>query len=400
MSYTQIPIVVKGHVHAVDDLGNVLIDQDNAVHPQNMARIFARALSGEANSAIYRMAFGNGGTTIDAALQVAFKTPNDGQPPDPATWDSRIYHETYSEICYSSPTSINPLLGTDPGSADQNTGLRSGGGAVPSGDSSPDSVTSNEVGLISEVIIQVTLNGGEPLTQAEGDDVPSVLADFAFDEIGLYTSGTQAMPTAGYQQIDVGNRISTDDSGLVPGVTYSFNLAVDGGMVQTITFTCPPSGGSGASNEILYGDLCEALNTGDPTWAITPAAPLATLLITDVTGGTFPTITGAQTYGFLRFDSPTSGPTSQVDLTGANTDAFMNALNPPLGATLVAAVPGGQAGVQNDPTQPENERERLLTHIIFSPVVKAANRTLVITYTLSIAVARTPMHTPDPVMPT
>lgn len=391
MSHTLIPAYVTGHVHAAyADNGEVVVDQYNAVHPQNMAHIFARALAGEANSSIYRMAFGNGGTTVDAALQVSFKTPNDGQPPDTATWDSRIYHETYSEICYNPLTLPNPLVGTDPGSADANTGLRSGGGAVPSSDATPNSVRSNETGLISQAVIQVTINGDEPLTQAENDSEPSVQTDFTFDEIGLYTSGAQALPTAGYQQVDVGDRVSTDNSGLVPGVTYSFNLAVDGGQSQIITFTCPSVGGSGASNEILYGDLCEALNTGDPSWAISPAAPIATVLITDLTGGTFPSITGAQTFGYLRFDSPTSGVTSAVSLAGANTNAFLNALNPPVGGTLLVPIPGARAGVQNDPSNPENERERLLTHIIFTPVNKAANRTLVVTYTLSISVARTP----------
>lgn len=391
MAFTEIKTLVKGHVHAAyADNGEVVLDQFNAVHPQNMAHIFARALAGEANSSIYRMAFGNGGTTIDAALQVAFKTPNDGQPPDIATWDSRLYHETYSEICYNPPTAPNPLVGTDPGSADTNTGLRSGGGAVPSGDTSADSVKSNETGLLSQVIIQVTLNSGEPLSQAENASAPALLKDFTFDEIGLYTSGRQALPTAGYQQVDVGDRVSTSNTGLVPGVTYSFNLAVDGGMVQTFQFTCPTVGGSGPSNEILYGDLCEALNTGDPTWEISPSAPLATVSITDVTGGTFPTIAGAQTYGYLRFDSPTSGTSSAISLAGTDTNTFMNVLNPPFGASLLAPIPGSAAGVQNDPTNPLNERERLLTHLIFSPVVKAANRTMVITYTLTIAVARTP----------
>ena len=41
--------------------GNELVrDQLNAIHPQNMARIFARALSNEHNYFINRVAFGNG----------------------------------------------------------------------------------------------------------------------------------------------------------------------------------------------------------------------------------------------------------------------------------------------------------------------------------------------------
>ena len=37
-------VKVKGHLHIADDLGNVLVDKDNAVHPQNMSRVIARAL--------------------------------------------------------------------------------------------------------------------------------------------------------------------------------------------------------------------------------------------------------------------------------------------------------------------------------------------------------------------
>lgn len=379
-------VSVIGHLKAVDDLGTVHVDTHNAIHPQNMARIFARALAHEANSSVYRMAFGNGGTTVNAALETTFNPPNDGQSPDPNTWNSRIYHETYSEIV----DETNSAVGTDPGSADINTGQRPGGGAVPSGDAAPNSVVSNDLGLTSSVVIQCTLNSGEPLTQNSTDGEFTSQNDFTFDEIGLYTSGAQALPTAGYQYINVGGRTSTSDSTLVAGVTYSFNLSVDGGTIQTISFTCPITGGTGPSGEILYGDLCQALNTGDPTWSISPAAPVATVSITDITGGTYPTITGAQTYGFLKFESPSVGTTSAVSLTGSATSAWLNSLNSPIGATLETAVAGSAAGVQNDPTTATNERERLLTHVIFSPVVKAANRTLVITYTLTISVARTP----------
>lgn len=382
----SIPVQMIGHLRAVDDLGQVHIDEYNAIHPQNMARIFSRALAHEANSYIHRMAFGNGGTTINAALETTFNPPNDGQSPDANTWDSRLYHETYSEIVDETDSAV----GTDPGSADINTGQRPGGGAVPSGDAAANSVVSNDLGLISSVVIQCTLNSGEPLTQNSSDGEFTTQADFAFDEIGLYTSGAQALPTAGYQYINVGGKVSTSDTTLVAGTTYSFNLVVDGGTMQTISFTCPITGGSGPSNEILYGDLCQALNTGDPTWSIAPAAPVASVSITDVTGGTYPSITGAQTYGFLKFESPNAGTSSSVNLAGASTSAWLNSLNAPVGATLEPAVAGSAAGVQNDPVNPTNERERLLTHVIFSPVIKAANRTLVITYTLTISVARTP----------
>lgn len=401
-------LTIKGHLNIVDDLGNVLVDKDNAIHPQNLARVFARALSNEGNYFINRIAFGNGGTVVDAAYTVTYKTPNDGQSPDIATWDSRLYRETYSEIVNEGSSALNPLLGTDPGSADINTGVRTGGGAVPSSDPvavphvSGPGVRSNELGLISEVVISATLNADEPLSQFVTDSLAptsNTEAQFVFDEVGLYTSGAQAINTSGYQNIDVGNRSSTDDSGLLPGQTYSFNITVDGGTPTTITFKVPAvGGGSGSGGQILYGDLCEAINTGDPAWnppggvftGVNPLPGGATVSITDSTNGTFPTITGAQTYGYLRFESPTFGAGSSISLPGTQTNAFKAALNPPVGATVLAAVPGTTAGLQNAPTSPTTERERLLSHLIFAPVLKSANRTLSVTYTLSISVARTP----------
>lgn len=395
MKKEAVQVAVYGHLKAVDDLGNVLIDKNNAVHPQNMARVFARALSNEHNYYINRIALGNGGTITDAAFTVTYKTPNDGQSPDTAGWASRLYNETYSEIVDEGQVVLNPLLGTDPGSADSNTGSRPGGGAVPSSDPpsiphvSGPGVRSNELGLSSEVIITCVLNGDEPLAQFNTDNqAPTEFTeeDFVFDELGLYTSGAPAIPTNGYQFINVGNRTSEDDTGLIPGNMYTIDITVDGVGPTSITFT--PTNGSGPANEILYGDLCEALNTNDMAWALSTPLPTGVVMsITDYTGGAFPTITGAQTFGFLKIESPTVGSTSSILLAGAG---FFAALNPPGGATAQTPVDGMDAGVQNDPVNPETERERLLTHLIFSPVLKSKNRTLTITYTLTISVARTP----------
>ncbi len=140
---TTIPMIVQGHCKIEDDLGNTHLDKDNAVHPQNMARVIARALSNESNFRIHRIGFGNGGSDIDAAFTVTFKSPNDGQPPDTQTWDSRLYNETYSEIVDES----NVSLGVDPGSADDRVGIRAGGGSNPDGD--PTSTTSAGPGVRS-----------------------------------------------------------------------------------------------------------------------------------------------------------------------------------------------------------------------------------------------------------
>lgn len=401
----SVPIVATGHLiisDITDATPTVLLDTTNAIHPQNMARIFARALANESNHSIYRIAFGNGGTIVDGAFTVTYRTPNDGQTPDDATWDSRLYNETFSKVIDEGLVTLNPLLGTDPGSADLNTGVRPGGGAVPASDPpsvvhvSGPGVRSSEQGLLSEVLISAVINENEPLGQNSTDSLAptsSTETAFVFDELGLFTAGASAINTSGYQYIDVGNRVSTDNCGLIPGQVYSFNIAVNGGTSTLITFTVPSTGGSGIGGQVLYGDLCDALNYGKTTWGFTGVNPLpggARVVITDYTSGTFQSITGAQTYGFLKFESPTAGSTSQINLTGGATATFLSNLNSPLGGTLIQGVVGANAGMQNSPTSPNMERERLLTHLTFSPVLKAKNRRLQITYKLTISVARTP----------
>jgi len=399
----NLPITVKGHVHIEDDIGNVYLDKDNAVHPQNMARVIARSLSNESNFGVNRIAFGNGGTLVDAAYTITYKTPNDGQPPDVRTWDARLYSETYSEIVDEGNPTLNPLLGTDPGSAGPNAGTRPGGGSDVAGDPasvphvSGPGVRSNELGLTSEVVITAVLNPNEPTGQFITDDqspTENTESSFTFDEIGLYTSGSPAIDSNGSQDVDVGNRTSEDDSTLLANTQYSFIIDVDGGGAQIIDFTTPAAGGSGPGGEILYGDITEAINSGDVTWNVTwagsnPLPGSTTVAITDNTLN-FPTTTGAQTFGYLRFTSGTTGVTSSILLTAGSIGLDMFAgLNAPSGGELLTPGDGLDAGVQNDPVNPGTERERLLTHIIFSPVLKSANRTLTVTYTLTVSVART-----------
>lgn len=400
MKSEQLSVNVYGHCHIVDDLGTVHLDKGNAIHPQNLACIFGRALAREDNYFIHRIAFGNGGTVVDAARTVTYRTPNDGQSPDISTWDSRLYRETYSEIIDDS----NPNIGVDMGSADMNTGVRLGGGSVAASDPttvphvSGPGVRSRELGLQTEVVISCVINGDEPRSQYATDALApsqSTETDFIFDEMGLYTSGSPAIDTSGYQYINVLNKTSIDDTGLLPGTTYSFNISVDGGTSILITLTTPVTGGSGVGKQILYGDLCEAINTSDINWGFTgngaSALPSnAKMIITDNTGGTFPSIAGAQTFGYLTVESASTGVTSVVDMAGTESSVFLGILNPPLGATLETPVPGNMSGVQNAPTNATTERERLLTHLIFSPILKSKNRTLAITYTLTITVARTP----------
>lgn len=354
-------IDIKGHVLIKDDLGNVLVDQQNAVHPQNMARIFARALANEDCFYVHRVGFGNGGTHINSALEIEYLPPNDGQDPDPAGWESRLYNETYSEII-------------DDSSLDVTTGP----GASPADDPpvqvhvSGPGVRSTELGLTSQAVVEVVINPNEPTSQ-DLDDSSQTNPDsmFTFDEIGLFSKGLPHESTPGHQDVDVGGRRAEHATGLSPNATYKFQIAVDGNPVRTVTIRTP-SIGSGPSGEIVYRDVVSLIN-GTPDFG-------AIAMISDEDSG-------VNTFGYLRFVSKTVGNQSKVLLIDSNDHDFLFRVFVGFRG-FRAPVDGQDAGVANDVVSPENQRERLLTHLIFSPILVSKNRSIIITYTLTISVGR------------
>ncbi len=394
-----LPVKFIGHLLIEDDLGNVLVDKHNAIHPQNMARVITRSLSNESNYFIKNIAFGNGGTDINAALDITFNPSNDGQSPDIRTWDSQLYNETYREIVDDSDINIGTGIGSasgDPTTVEHVSG---------------PGVFSNELGLLSQVTVNATLNQNEPTgqiatgTQAEGSNFDG---SFVFDEVGLFTDGKPISATAGFHAVQTGvpaEVTSETSTGLALAGQYNFYITVDGGTRTQINITVPLTGGTGdgGTTDFTYGDLCEAINTGDTDWGLTGTSPLplgATALITD-TSGNYSTLIGAQTFGFLRFQSATTGSSSTIliengDVTSGSpviTSLFDDTVGlnpaPSTGSTIQTADDGEAGGVQNDPVNSDTEAERLLAHVTFAPVLKAASRELTITYTLTAAVART-----------
>jgi hypothetical protein len=386
MSNDLFNVSVIGHVNIIEKLNDVettLLDKYNAVHPQNMARILSRALAHEQNSWIYRLALGNGGTTTSADGTIVFKPPITGT--DGSGWQSRLYNETYSEIV----DGTSALVGTDPGSADANN-IRPGGGADPADDPAPDSVVSQEVGTKSNVIVTMYLNENEPsgelLDMTEEAQGPADMY-FDFNEMGLYSSGLQAISTSGYSSVNVGDQTSTSNSVLVPSTSYNLNLTVNGTAYACVVTT--PSSGTGTNGAITYGDICEGINGG--TWIVSgdPINNYVYVYITDDSNGTYPTILAKQSYGYLNWQSLTTGSTSTVSLScasGTATDFFNALVSGICGNVNYVTVPGNVAGVQNNITDPSLERERLLTHLIFAPIRKTQGSTIVITYTLTVSV--------------
>lgn len=382
-----LPISISTHILIRDkDTKEVLREGSNAIHPQNMSRIIARALSNEPNSIIHRMAFGNGGSYTDAASNVVFNPPNDGIS---GGWEARLYNETYSEVVDELSTDFK----TDPGSADVNN-VRTSGGASAADDPEGGGVTSVEVGRKSNIVVTVVINENEPSGQVATQDL-GVMVDedetyFQFDEIGLFSPGKPAKSTNGASTVNVGaDKTSEDATNLTPNTVYVIPIIVDGVSLETEMTT--PSSGTGPSSSFTYGDICEGINSGAWLTSGSNLPDYITVYITDRSGGSYPSITGLQSYGYLTFASITTGSTSSVSLTcNADADNLFNVLtNSVCGNVNVNALAGVNAGVANDPVTPANERERLLTHFIFDPILKSKDRAIEIVYTLTVSVGRT-----------
>lgn len=380
---SNMQVSMVGHVLIKDETNNkILVDKYNAIHPQNMSRILARALSNESNSYIRRIAFGNGGTFKDVGDNLIFNPPNDGEV---SGWESRLYNETYSEVV--DETDAN--FGVDEGSSGPNV-VRPGGGSDPLSDPSGGGVVSQEAGLKSNVIVTVFLNEGEPSGQDLSIITPSGNDIFTFDELGLYSPGKPAVSSPGFASINVGDKNSEDISPIPVNSTLNIDLIVDGSSYSAV-LTVPVSG-TGPSGEITYGDICEGINTGSWITSGDDISDYVYVFINDISGGTYSSIIGRNSFGLFTFQSKTVGSTSSVELGCDINDAddFSNVMTSGVCANCnVSQISGEDAGVANDPLNPENERERLLTHLIFTPIPKAQDVAISIVYTLTVSVCGT-----------
>ena len=374
----HLQMIGRVQVYDTTDASNhvLLRDKFNAIHPQNMSRIIARALAGEANHGVYRIAFGNGGTVVDAAYRITYKTPNDGFAPDPAGWRSRLYNETYTEVVDENSLLMGIGAGAVPADDPPSAVNSASGPGVTSAELLAD--TQNMVGQ-SQVTVRCVLNTSEPKGQPVNDQIGNPVADitefteatFTFDEIGLFSGGLKPQATAGYQAVNVGTRQDTDPTGLTQGGMYTFTVIVDN--ISHVVSVTMPSFGSGSSGEILYKDLIPVINQN--LSAITCSLS---------------TQSDNSTYGYLKFTSNSVGTQSNVSIVEPASpvanwlfDGLTNFVR------LESPVAGTPAGVDNDATVPGNESERLLSHLIFSPIAKAANRELTIVYTITVYVSRT-----------
>lgn len=161
---------ISTNVRIYDDLGNVLVDKANAIHPQNMAIAVARGLSNSANHQIFKLKLGNQGTYVDSSQQIIFR------PPNTTGLTADLYNATYVEIVDDSDSGVgvgNSVTFT----------------TLPAPSTSTRVIVTCVISPNEAVNRPTDENDGTSGDGLDGVDNTPTEGEFFFDELGLFTEG-------------------------------------------------------------------------------------------------------------------------------------------------------------------------------------------------------------------
>ena len=149
-------LALRGHIKIHDpQSGEIYVNKSNAIHYENISIALAQSIADSGKGFIYKMAFGNGGTTVDPTGIITYLSPNSTGS------NASLYNETYSKV-----VDDNSSVNTDPTRNYIET----------------RHVTGTNY---TDVFITCLLDYGEPSGQLAFDNVNSNSNDFVFDELGL-----------------------------------------------------------------------------------------------------------------------------------------------------------------------------------------------------------------------
>lgn len=164
MSHNMIPIQIEGFLKIYDpNSGEVLVDQHNAIHYENISIAIAQSLSNKGIGTIYKMAFGNGGASIDETGIITYLPPNTtGQ-------NANLYNQTYAKVVDDTNIlNLNPTR-------------------------NKISINHTSGKVYTDIVVQCLLDYGEPPGQAAFDNGTQLEGRYVFDELGLLAyNGTDA----------------------------------------------------------------------------------------------------------------------------------------------------------------------------------------------------------------
>ena len=150
------PFQVDGWLKVYDpNTQEVLVDQHNAVHYENLSIALSQGLANQNQGYIYVMAFGNGGASVDPTGVITYL------PPNTVGLNANLYNETYAKV-----VDQNSAANTDP-SRNRLQVLHTPGR------------------VYTDVLVSCLLDYGEPPGQQAFDNSTNFNGEFVFDELGL-----------------------------------------------------------------------------------------------------------------------------------------------------------------------------------------------------------------------
>jgi len=162
---SSVPAMIQGFVKISDPkTGHVFVDKKNAIHYENMSRSLAESLANRNTGYIYEMAFGNGGSTVDATGVITYL------PPNTVNQNADLYNQTYAKV-----VDDNSAANPDP-SRNYLTVVH-----IPGR-------------VYTDIVVTCLLDYGEPSDQQAFDNSTNFNGEYVFDEIGLKTWQGQDLP--------------------------------------------------------------------------------------------------------------------------------------------------------------------------------------------------------------
>jgi hypothetical protein len=149
-------IHIEGHIHIHDPIEKIsYVNKRNAIHYENMSIGLANSMVNSGSGFVYKMAFGNGGTSIDPTGIITYLTPNSSGT------NASLYNGTYEKV-------VDPTSGENTDPTRNYTEIRH--------------VTGTNY---TDMFITCLLDYGEPSNQLAFDTTTNNDGTYVFDELGL-----------------------------------------------------------------------------------------------------------------------------------------------------------------------------------------------------------------------
>ena len=178
--WEYVNVKMTGHIKIVEkETGKILLDQMNAIHPENMALSLTQSLGNKVTQGpIKSMVFGNGAAYVNGIGSITYLSKNITGS------NSQLYSQTYFKVVDN--TSLDNI---DPTNNQMNW-------------------THVDGNLFSDLIITATLSPNEPVDQNVLNNSTNLTGKFIFNELGLLNYSGKLLTHAIFSPVEKASNVS------------------------------------------------------------------------------------------------------------------------------------------------------------------------------------------------